>query len=61
MKLPEMLDLPTIIFGTVNGVIGVIASLPAEEYSFFLKVQQTLTKVIKGVGGFKHEEYPLLR
>ncbi len=37
--------MPTLIFGTVNGVIGVIASLPKEEYEYMLKVQNALNQV----------------
>jgi len=61
MRLPEINSeesaIPTLIFGSVNGVIGVIASLTQENYSFFAKVQENLTKVIKGVGGFSHSEW----
>ncbi|KAI3937749.1 hypothetical protein MKW92_004607 [Papaver armeniacum] len=49
--------IPTVIFGTVNGVIGVIASLPQEHYLFLEKLQSNLVKVIKGVGGLNHEQW----
>jgi DNA damage-binding protein 1 len=49
--------IPTVIFGTVNGVIGVIASLPQEHFLFLHKLQQNLVKVIKGVGGLSHEQW----
>ena len=29
--------LPTLLFGTVSGMIGVIASLPEEQFTFLLK------------------------
>lgn len=63
MKLPEVSneefgDIPTLIYGTVNGSVGVIATLPKEAYQFFAKLQNKLTTVIKGVGGFSHAEYP---
>lgn len=38
--------IPTLIFGTVNGVIGVIASLGKEDFDFMLKVQAALNTVI---------------
>ncbi|ESQ55276.1 hypothetical protein EUTSA_v10024273mg [Eutrema salsugineum] len=59
MRLPdtEIGQIPTMIFGTVNGVIGVIASLPQEEYLFLEKLQTSLRKVIKGVGGLNHEQW----
>ncbi|KAG6496539.1 hypothetical protein ZIOFF_044406 [Zingiber officinale] len=59
MRLPdsEVGNIPTIIFGTINGVIGVIASLPHDQYVFFEKLQANLVKVIKGVGGLSHEQW----
>lgn len=50
-------QIPTVIFGTVNGVIGVIASLPDDQYVFMEKLQTNLRKVIKGVGGLSHEQW----
>ncbi|GAB2241606.1 hypothetical protein Droror1_Dr00018381 [Drosera rotundifolia] len=59
MRLPdsEVGQIPTFIFGTVNGVIGVVASLPHEHYLFLEKLQTSLRKVIKGVGGLSHENW----
>jgi DNA damage-binding protein 1 len=59
MRLPDsdVGQIPTAIFGTVNGVIGVIASLPHEQYLFLEKLQSNLRKVIKGVGGLSHEHW----
>ncbi|KAK3419095.1 hypothetical protein EUGRSUZ_H04822 [Eucalyptus grandis] len=59
MRLPDsdVGQIPTIIFGTVNGVIGVIASLPHDQYVFLEKLQSNLRKVIKGVGGLSHEQW----
>jgi len=59
MKLPESegFQVPTLIYGTVSGAIGVIASLSEEHYKFFSKVQTNLTKVIRGVGGLVHESW----
>jgi len=59
MKLPENegMNLPTMLYATVNGVIGVIASLDEENYRFFAKLQEKISKVIKGVGGFSHEQW----
>jgi len=48
---------PTLIFGTVNGSIGVIAALPQEQFSFLHRVQHALSKVVKGVGGFHHDQW----
>lgn len=59
MRLPDsdVGQIPTAIFGSVNGVIGVIASLPHEQYVFLEKLQTSLRKVIKGVGGLSHEQW----
>ena len=59
MRLPDsdVGQIPTVIFGSVNGVIGVIASLPHEQYIFLEKLQTSLRKVIKGVGGLSHEQW----
>ncbi|KAK9150971.1 hypothetical protein Syun_009280 [Stephania yunnanensis] len=50
-------QIPTIIFGTINGVIGVIASLPQDQYLFLDRLQSNLVKVIKGVGGLSREQW----
>lgn len=59
MCLPDLEagHIPTVIFGTINGVIGVIASLPHDQYLFLEKLQSNLVKVIKGVGGLSHEQW----
>ncbi|KAL0918442.1 hypothetical protein M5K25_010451 [Dendrobium thyrsiflorum] len=59
MRLPdsEAGNIPTVIFGTVNGVIGIVASLPHDHYVFLEKLQSNLVKVIKGVGGLSHEQW----
>lgn len=59
MRMPDsdVGQIPTVIFGTINGVIGVIASLPHEQYVFLEKLQSNLRKVIKGVGGLNHEQW----
>ena len=44
-----------VIFGTVNGAIGVMAVLQKDDFALLLKVQHALAQVIKGVGGFRHE------
>ncbi|KAJ4757800.1 DNA damage-binding protein 1 [Rhynchospora pubera] len=60
MRLPDSdtgAIIPTVIFGTVNGVIGIVASLPHDQYLFLEKLQVNLVKVIKGVGGLSHEQW----
>ncbi|CAM8886889.1 unnamed protein product [Rhodiola kirilowii] len=59
MRLPdsEVGQIPTVIFGTVNGMIGVVASLPHDQYIFLEKLQSNLRKVIRGIGGLSHEQW----
>ncbi|KAK8512973.1 hypothetical protein V6N13_090284 [Hibiscus sabdariffa] len=59
MRSPDsdVVQIPTVIFGTVNGVIGVVASLLHEQFIFLEKLQSSLRKVIKGVGGLSHEQW----
>ncbi|EIE24281.1 hypothetical protein COCSUDRAFT_28729 [Coccomyxa subellipsoidea C-169] len=56
MKLPdsEAAKIPTVLFVTINGSIGVIASLPQQQFQFLSRLQDCLRKVIKGVGGLSH-------
>jgi len=49
--------LPSLLFGTINGVLGLVVSLPETQHAFLAKVQTNMTKVIKGVGGLSHREY----
>ncbi len=41
MKLPdsEAATIPTVLFGTINGTIGVLASLPQEQFKFLERLQ----------------------
>ena len=41
MRLPdsEAAPIPTQLFGTINGVIGLVASLPADQFAFLTKLQ----------------------
>lgn len=64
MRLTEGADAvhaSSLIFGSVSGTIGVIASLTAEQHEFFAKLQSFLAdpRIIGGVGGLKHKEYEL--
>ena len=54
---PGTASTPTLVFGTVNGVLGVVASLPADDFTFLSKVQAKLSLVVQGVGGLKHSEW----
>ncbi|XP_068761921.1 DNA damage-binding protein 1-like [Montipora capricornis] len=44
-----------ILFGTVNGTIGIVAQLPQELSNFLTQIQGKLSKVIKSVGKIDHE------
>jgi len=59
MQLPEsgVASAETLIFGTVNGVIGIVASLTPEQYQMLHKMEKCLNKVIKGVGGLSHQKW----
>ena len=53
--------IPTLLFGTVNGVLGLLATLPQEDYHFFVKVQAALAKAVQGVGGLSHSVWRSFR
>ena len=44
MKVPdsEAAKIQTLLFGTINGVIGVIASLPAQQFKYLEKLEASL-------------------
>ncbi|XP_048462818.1 DNA damage-binding protein 1 isoform X2 [Rhincodon typus] len=46
--------LGSVLFGTVNGMIGLVTSLSESWYNFLLEVQNRLNKVIKSVGKIEH-------
>jgi hypothetical protein len=49
--------LSTMLFGTINGVIGVVANITQEAFQLLEKVQYNITKIVRGVGGLDHSEY----
>lgn len=53
MRLPdsELSAVPTVIFGTIDGVLGVLASLPAEQHALLTRVQEAMCETVRGVGG----------
>ena len=59
MRLPdqENADVPTLLFGTVSGVIGVLATLPREQFEFLSALQAALNKTVGGVGGLSHDAW----
>lgn len=49
---------PSLIYGTVNGVIGVVATLSADEFKFLQRMQRAMNEVVKsGIGGLSHQEW----
>ena len=53
MRMPDsdLARVTTLLFGTVSGMIGVVAFLPAQQWTFLLRLQQAITSFIHGVGG----------
>ena len=51
MRQPENEASPnmsTVLFGTVNGVIGVVASLSEEQFLFFHQLEQAMQNAVNG-------------
>lgn len=49
------------LFGTVGGALGVLASIDATLYQLLKRVEQTLARVVKGVGGLEHAPWRRFR
>lgn len=45
-----------IIFGTASGLLGVLCPISAEQYQFFLALQNQINSFISGIGGFSHSK-----
>ncbi|KAF4521020.1 hypothetical protein B566_EDAN002515 [Ephemera danica] len=43
-----------VLFGTVNGAIGLVTQIPGDFYDFLRQLEDRLTKVIKSVGKIDH-------
>jgi DNA damage-binding protein 1 len=54
MRMPDsdLSKVPTTLFVTINGVIGILASLPYEQFTFLARLQDALCATVRGVGGF---------
>lgn len=59
MQLPdsETAHIPTLLFGTILGIIGVVASIPREQYEFLARLQDCMRQAVNGIGGLSHEEW----
>uniref|UniRef100_A0A6B2KWM0 DNA damage-binding protein 1 n=1 Tax=Arcella intermedia TaxID=1963864 RepID=A0A6B2KWM0_9EUKA len=47
----------TMIYGGVNGSLGVIATLEPPTFQYFHKIQQCIAKHTKAIGGFDHAHW----
>lgn len=54
---PEALLLPSLLYATVSGAIGVIASLPKALFDQLNAIQTVMTKSTRGIGGFDHSAW----
>lgn len=54
-------DLPTtsqsILFGTINGVLGVMHGITADQYLLLSQVESNIIHVIGSIGNFDYSEY----
>lgn len=59
MKLPdsEVATFPTLLYGTVDGSIGVMATIPQPWFEFLSTLQDAMRKVVRGVGGWDHASF----
>ncbi|GAB5359336.1 hypothetical protein AAMO2058_000535400 [Amorphochlora amoebiformis] len=59
MQTPESKasSIPSQLFGTVNGLVGVVASLSKRQYLFLKKLESAIHQVVQGVGGLSHREF----
>ncbi|GIX79235.1 DNA damage-binding protein 1, partial [Caerostris extrusa] len=64
MQHPGEMTTPTqgsVLYGTVNGCIGLVTQLPEEYYTFLCEVQNKLSEVIKSVGKISHSFFELFQ
>ncbi|KAK3842433.1 MAG: UV-damaged DNA binding protein 1 [Linnemannia gamsii] len=53
--------IPKLLFATVSGAIGVIATLTADKYQILHHLETNMSKVIRGVGGLDHAKWRQFR
>ena len=53
--------LPTVLYGTAKGAIGVVASLAPAAFALLKRIESAVNSVVQGVGGFQHAEYRQFR
>ncbi|KAJ3184381.1 DNA damage-binding protein 1a [Gaertneriomyces sp. JEL0708] len=59
MKIPghEVIATPVLLFCTVNGGIGIVATLEDEMFRILQDLQDNMRKCCKGVGGLSHAQW----
>ena len=50
-------DAPRLLFGTVDGAVGCILPISADEYAFFRSLEKALASVAPAVGDLPHDEW----
>ena len=50
-------DLRKCVFGTIDGAIGVLLSIPYPRYDVLHKLETSLRKFVQGLGGLDHEDW----
>ncbi|KAF9925024.1 DNA damage-binding protein 1a [Linnemannia zychae] len=53
--------IPKLLFATVSGAIGVVATLTADNYQILHHLETNLSKVVRGVGGLDHSKWRQFR
>ncbi|KAF9098142.1 DNA damage-binding protein 1a [Mortierella sp. AD031] len=53
--------IPKLLFATVSGAIGVVATLTADKYQILHHLEGNMSKVIRGVGGLDHTKWRQFR
>lgn len=53
--------LPTVLYGTAKGAIGVVASLTPAAFVAFKRIEEAVNSVVRGVGGFAHSDFRQFR
>jgi DNA damage-binding protein 1 len=59
MRMPDsdLARVSTLLFGTVSGMLGVVAFLPSDKWAFLQRLQQAMHTVVHGVGGLSWADW----
>ena len=49
--------MPCHLFGTVNGVLGAVITVPSDTFNLLYRLEQALKQVIRGIGGLSHDKW----